>query len=114
MPRVVGICKLLFLALSNEVSCFEVIDHWSFILHAAYCDLVSHLTCYDWVQKEAARYGEKWNKKWARETAYTKILAEIPTILEKHTVVADKKKFSSWSDYLNEYLSKGELVARLW
>ena len=74
----------------------------------AYCDLVSHLTCFSWAQKEAIRYGEKWSKKWAREKAYMKILAEIPEILERHTVILDKKQFASWKEYLNEYLSKGK------
>ena len=80
---------------------------YSSFLSIAYCDLVSHLTCYNWAQKEAKRYGEKWNKKWARDNAYTKILGEIPRILEKHAIVVDKKQFNSWNDYLNEFLSKG-------
>ena len=73
----------------------------------AFCDLIDHLNCYNWVQKEARRYGEKWNKKWAREAAYNKILSEIPTILEKHIVVVDRTRFPSSKEFLADFLSKG-------
>ena len=32
----------------------------------AYIDIGDHLHCYQWALKEAARYGEKWKKKWAQ------------------------------------------------
>eukprot|EP00795_Rhopilema_esculentum_P006132 gene6132-11522_t len=76
----------------------------------AYCDVVSHLTCYNWALKEARRYGEKWNKKWAREATYIKIISEIPEILDKYSIVVDKNRFYTWSEFLNEYLSKGGVI----
>eukprot|EP00794_Sanderia_malayensis_P009883 gene9883-10893_t len=75
-----------------------------------YCDLVSHLKCYEWAQKEARRYGEKWNKKWAREATYNKILAEIPGILDKHMIILDKSRFSTWKKFLANFLSKGGII----
>lgn len=95
--------------LTPEMICLVTPIHFIFFL--AYCDLLSHLSCYDWAQKEATRYGDKWAKKWAREPAYMKILAEIPGILENYTKVVDKARFNSWNEYLNEYLSKGILFA---
>ena len=68
------------------------------------------MNCYNWVFKEAERYGEKWNKKWAREAAYLKILAELPEILERHAVPADKKRYSSWREFLHDFLGRGKLV----
>lgn len=33
----------------------------------AYCDVISHLKCYRWLQKERQRYSpERWSKKSAR------------------------------------------------
>lgn len=32
----------------------------------AYCDIISHLKCYPWVQKERQRHSpETWSEKWA-------------------------------------------------
>jgi len=39
-----------------------------------------------------------------------KVLTEIPEILERHTVILDKKHFASWKEYLDEYLSKGGII----
>ena len=68
---------------------------------------MTHLTFYTWAQKEAQRYGEKWAKKWAREVVYSKILQEIPQILDRHAIVIDKRRFISWKKFLHEYFSKG-------
>ena len=95
---------MIFPTASFHVDCLTL---HIFYFPTAYCDLASHLTCYTWAVKEAKRYGEKWNKKWAREKAYMKILAEIPDILEEYAIVSDKKQFTSWKHYLSDYFSKG-------
>ncbi|XP_074650955.1 IQ domain-containing protein H-like isoform X2 [Tubulanus polymorphus] len=76
----------------------------------AYIDVTEHLKCYNWAVKESQRYGEKWSKKWAQEPAYMRILAEIPDILDKFAVPADKDIFPTWEKFIEAFLSQGGIV----
>ncbi|KAL8616663.1 hypothetical protein ACOMHN_031645 [Nucella lapillus] len=76
----------------------------------AYCDITDHLKCFRWAQKEAKRYGDKWNKKWAQEAAYIKIHAEVPDILLDHAQPSNTKVYSSWQTFLVDFLSQGGVI----
>lgn len=76
----------------------------------AYCDIAEHLKCYGWAMKEAKRYGEKWNKKWAQEAAYIKIHAEIGEVLEKHGCPMNTKVYPTWDKFLQSFLSQGGVI----
>ncbi|XP_038076728.1 IQ domain-containing protein H-like [Patiria miniata] len=76
----------------------------------AYCDITPHLRCHSWAKKEAARYGEKWAKKWAQEPAYIKIRAEVPDILANNATPINKKLYSSWPKFLEAFLSQGGVI----
>ncbi|KAK2189580.1 hypothetical protein NP493_102g04043 [Ridgeia piscesae] len=76
----------------------------------AYIDIGDHLHCYQWALKEAARYGEKWKKKWAQEAAYIKIHEEVPTLLTQHARTNNKNVYATWEIYLEAFLSQGGVI----
>ncbi|XP_059161513.1 IQ domain-containing protein H-like isoform X2 [Physella acuta] len=76
----------------------------------AYCDVAQYLRCYKWARKEEQRYGEKWSKKWAQESAYIKIHAEIPDILSSYAQPVNTKVFPDWDAYLKAFLAKGGII----
>lgn len=55
-----------------EVKCWVFkLDHDYGGNGTAYCDVITHLKCYPWVQKESRRYGaEMWQKKWAQVSPF--------------------------------------------
>jgi hypothetical protein len=47
----------------------------------AYVDIHENLPCYKWALREAQRYGEKWNKKWAQVSLLFFCLIDLPVLL---------------------------------
>ncbi len=76
--------------------------------HAGYCDIVSHLDCYQWVVRESLRYGGKWKKQWAQDYARQRVALELPGILAMWAEPVDRTLFPTWSHYLQEYLVAGK------
>jgi hypothetical protein len=77
----------------------------------AFCDITDHLQCYNWALKESQRYGEKWNKKWAQEQALHRIAAELPKILEDHTVIVNKRVYPDWTSFFQVFKQGGVIEA---
>lgn len=76
----------------------------------AYCDVIQYLPCYEWVVKEAKRYGPKWSKCWAQETALKKIASCLSEILSEHAYVVDTTLYPQWMDFLKHFLQVGGLI----
>lgn len=73
----------------------------------AYIDIDKHLQCYDWIVREAARYGDKWNKKWAQEAALIKIQTELPSVIQQFAVPACRDIYPTWEEFEKAFLSRG-------
>ncbi|CAH1796248.1 unnamed protein product [Owenia fusiformis] len=76
----------------------------------AYCDIADHLPSYAWACKEAARYGDKWSKKWAQEAAGIKIHSEIAEVVKNHSTPCNKTLYPTWEKYLEAFLSLGGVI----
>ncbi|ELT97689.1 hypothetical protein CAPTEDRAFT_178180 [Capitella teleta] len=76
----------------------------------AYVDVQEHLPCYKWATREAQRYGEKWNKKWAQEAAYIKIHQEILEVLTQHAQPINKESYQDWNTFLHAFLCQGGII----
>ena len=81
---------------------FKIDDHFDG-LGIAFCDLARYLPCYSHILQHIE------NKSLTNEF-HAKILAELPSVLEKHTIYVNTQQFTSWQSYLKVFLANGGIV----
>lgn len=76
----------------------------------AYCDIISHLSCYSHLLKEKERYGRDWVHKWTHEGLFHELVAEIPHVLYRHAKPINKALYPDWKSFIAMFLTGGGII----
>ncbi|KAH8856370.1 IQ domain-containing protein H [Schistosoma japonicum] len=72
---------------------------------------IDNLQSFKWALEQRQWHGaSRWNKKWAQENTYVKILSEVPNLLQKHLKLFSNSFYTDSESFLQAFLKHGGVI----
>ncbi|CAH8592746.1 unnamed protein product [Schistosoma mattheei] len=87
------------------------IDHNNIDKHATAFISIENLQSFKWALEQRQWHGAaRWNKKWAQETTYVKILSEVPQLLQRHLKLFPNSFYTDSTSFIEAFLKHGGVI----
>ncbi|CAH8554058.1 unnamed protein product [Schistosoma turkestanicum] len=87
------------------------IDHNNIDKRATAFISIENLQSFKWALEQRQWHGAiRWNKKWAQETTYVKILSEVPQLISKHLKLFPNSFYTDSESFLKAFLKYGGVI----
>ncbi|CAH8636947.1 unnamed protein product [Schistosoma rodhaini] len=87
------------------------IDHNNIDKRATAYISIDNLQSFKWALEQRQWHGAvRWNKKWAQETTYVKILSEVPQLLQRHLKLFPNGFYTDSTSFIEAFLKHGGVI----